>query len=71
MFFALVLIAVGVIALLVKAGVLSGSVWNYTWPVILILLGLSFLMGRFRRRGHWRWFGCCPPWDDNNTPKKE
>lgn len=71
MFFALVLIAVGVIALLVKAGVLSGSVWNYTWPVILILLGLSFLFGRFRRRGHWRWFGCCPPWDDRDKDKKE
>ncbi|MGD0795841.1 MAG: DUF5668 domain-containing protein [Dehalococcoidales bacterium] len=70
MFFALVLIAVGVIALLVKANVLSGSVWSYAWPVILILLGLSFLFGRFRHR-HSRWFGCCPPWDDRDKDKKE
>jgi hypothetical protein len=71
MFFGLVLIAVGVIALLVHTGVLSGSVWAYAWPVILILIGLSFLLGRFRRRGHWRWLGCCPPWDERDTTKKE
>ncbi len=71
MFFGLVLVAVGIIALLVKADVLSGSVWGYAWPVILILIGLSFLFGRFRRRGHWRWFSCCPPWDDRDKDKKE
>jgi hypothetical protein len=71
MFFGLVLIAIGVIALLVKLDVLSGSVWSYTWPAVLILIGLSFLFGRFRRRGHWRWFGCCAPWDDGDRDKKE
>jgi hypothetical protein len=71
MFFGLILVAIGVIALLVKLDVLSGSIWSYTWPVILILLGLSFLFGRFRRRGHSRWFGCCGPWDDRDTTKKE
>jgi drug/metabolite transporter (DMT)-like permease len=70
MFIGLILVAVGIIALLVKTDVLSGSIWNYTWPVILILLGLSFVLGRFRRRP-WRWFGCCPPWDDRDRPKKE
>jgi hypothetical protein len=54
----LVIIAVGVIALLVNAGVLSGSVWEYAWPAILIIIGLSFVFGRFRRR---RWWGG-PPW---------
>jgi hypothetical protein len=72
MFFGLVLIAIGVIALLVLTGVLSGSVWAYAWPVILILLGLSFLFGRIRRRGRGRWMGwCCPPWDDRDTTKRE
>jgi len=55
----LIIIAVGVIALLVNLGVLSGSVWEYAWPAILIIIGLSFLLGRFRRR---RWFWGGPPW---------
>ncbi len=54
MFIGLVLLVVGVIALLVQLGVLSGSIWSYTWPVILILLGRSFL---FRRA--WGGWGCC------------
>ena len=63
MFIGLVLIAIGVITLLIKLGVLSGSVWGYTWPVILIILGVSFLWRRlFRRAGsrgwhrEWCWF---------------
>jgi hypothetical protein len=72
MFFGLILIIVGVIALLVKLDVLSGSVWSYTWPAVLILIGLHFLFGRrFWWRRHGRWFGCCPPWDDKDTTKKE
>ena len=54
MFFGLVLIAVGIIALLIVTGVLTGSAWSYIWPVILILLGLSLLLGRLRHRRYWR-----------------
>jgi hypothetical protein len=70
MIFGLIIIAVGVIALLIKLDVLSGSVWNYAWPVILIILGLSFIFGRMFRRRRW-WFGCCAPWDDRDRPNKE
>jgi uncharacterized BrkB/YihY/UPF0761 family membrane protein len=70
MFFGLILVAIGIIALLIKADVLSGSVWNYAWPVILIILGLSFLFGRMFRRRRWWWF-CGPPWDDRDRPNKE
>ncbi len=70
MIFGIILIAVGVIALLVKLDVLSGSVWSYTWPTVLILLGLSFLFGRFQRRGRGRWMWC-GPWDDRDKDKKE
>ena len=63
MFFGLVLVAIGIIALLVKFGVLTGSIWGYTWPAILIILGLGFLLGRVRRRSFWRrWY--LPPEDD-------
>jgi len=58
MFIGLVLVAVGIIALLVKLGVLTGSIWSYTWPVILIILGLIFLSGKFSRRAR----GWCRPW---------
>ena len=71
MVFPLILIAIGVIALLVKLDVLSGSIWSYTWPAILIILGLSFLFGRMFRRRPWRWFGCCMPWGDRDKTGKE
>jgi hypothetical protein len=56
-FIGLILIAVGVFALLVKLDVLSGSVWSYVWPSILIALGLSFLWGRRSGQGWRHW--CC------------
>jgi len=61
----LILVAIGVIALLIKVGVLSGSLWGYTWPAILIILGLSFLWGSFFRRGR-RWYRWCFPgeWEE-------
>jgi hypothetical protein len=71
MIIGLVLVAVGIIALLVQLDVLSGSVWNYTWPAILIILGLWFVFGRYRRRSS-RWWGM-RPWDDRDrdTTKRE
>ncbi len=54
MFIGLVLIAVGIIWLLVKLGVLTGSIWGYTWPAILIILGLVLLFGHRRRHAFWR-----------------
>ncbi len=57
MLIGLILVAIGITALLTKFDVLSGSIWGYAWPVILIILGLGFLLGR-RRRGFWsscRW----------------
>jgi drug/metabolite transporter (DMT)-like permease len=71
MIFGLILLAVGIIALLVKLDVLSGSVWSYTWPAILIILGVYFIFGRrFWRHHPRRWFGWYPP-DDRDRDKKE
>ena len=70
MIFGPIILAVGIIALLVKLDVLSGSIWDYTWPVVLVIIGLSFILGRFRRR-RWLWFDWGPPWDDRDKPRKE
>ncbi|MBI2851171.1 MAG: hypothetical protein HYX80_09090 [Chloroflexi bacterium] len=58
----LILVAVGVLWLLTKLGILSGSIWNYFWPVVLIIIGLSFIWGwRSRRKWVQRWW---PPDED-------
>ena len=46
----LIILAVGIIALLVQTGVLSGSIWDYTWPAILIIIGLIFIFRSLYRR---------------------
>ncbi len=50
----LILIAIGIIAILMQFGIISGSLWSYIWPIILIVIGLAFLWGRRRRGGWWR-----------------
>jgi hypothetical protein len=77
MVFGLILVAVGIIAILVKTDVITGSIWDYVWPTALVIIGLSFFFGRFRRHHRWWWFGG-PPWDwdrgrweDSDKPKKE
>jgi hypothetical protein len=70
MVFGLILIAVGIIAILVKTGAVTGSIWDYVWPTALVIIGLSFFLGRFRRR-RW-WWGWGPPWwNDRDRDKKE
>jgi len=69
MVFGLILVDIGIIALLEKLNVINGNVWNYTWPVILVIIGLSIVFGRFRRR-RWMWWGW-NPWDDRDKPDKE
>lgn len=46
MFFGLALIIVGVIFLLEKMGIVTGAVWGYVWPCLLIALGLAIVLGR-------------------------
>jgi hypothetical protein len=71
MVFGAIILAVGVIAILVQTGALTGSIWDYTWPVALVIIGLSAILGRFRFRRR-NWF-CGPPWtwDDKDRDKKE
>jgi hypothetical protein len=65
----LILIAVGIIALLSRLGILSESIWSYTWPSILIILGLSML---YRRRLIRKWWcGWMPGDRKRDYPKRE
>lgn len=61
MFFGLALVIVGVIFLLEKLGVVSGSIWGYVWPSLLILLGIYMLLGKRRWKKGWHWNCSCPP----------
>jgi hypothetical protein len=69
MVFGAIILAVGVIAILVQTGVVAGSIWDYTWPIILVIIGLSFIIGRFRRSRHWMWWGGPPWWGDRDKDK--
>jgi hypothetical protein len=71
MVFGFIIVAVGVIALLVKLDVLSGSIWDYTWPAILVIIGLSFIFGRFFRWRRWWWGGWYRPRDDRDKSMRE
>ena len=43
MFFGIILIALGGIFLLENAGIFTGDVWGYFWPIVLIILGIRVL----------------------------
>ncbi len=63
MLIGLVLLVIGAVALLVNLGILSGSVWSYTWPLVLIIIGLFIIFGGHRRHWCW-WHGHYPPDED-------
>src|SRR4029077_3068243 len=44
-----ILVMIGTVFLLRNLGVIHGSVWQYFWPLILIMVGVSMLL-----RGGWR-----------------
>jgi len=52
MFFPIILIIIGMLVILEKAGVVTGDFWGYVWGAAIVLVGLSFLM---HKKGHW----CC------------
>jgi Ca2+/H+ antiporter len=65
MIFGAAVLLFGIILLLNKLGIISGSVWGYFWPILLIVVGLAIIFGRRRMRD--RWWNRFPP-DDNKKP---
>ena len=49
MFIGVLLLAMGILAILEKTGVIHGSFWDYIWPVALIALGIDFLSKHSRK----------------------
>ncbi len=50
MFFALILIALGVVFLLKNLGYISADAWDIIWPILIIVAGFSFLAGKFKTK---------------------
>ena len=65
MFFGAVVLLIGIILLLDKLGIITGSFWGYFWPILLIMAGLAIIFGRRRMRN--RWWNRFPP-DNNKKP---
>jgi len=62
------LVAIGVIALLMKLDVISNTMWGYVWPIILIILGLWFFT---RWRWKRRWSGWYPGEKKKDHPTRD
>jgi len=50
MWIGLFLIIVGILVILGNMDILKGDVWNYIWPIFFILLGVSMILKRLRKR---------------------
>ena len=46
------LICMGILVLLSNMDIIRGNVWNYIWPLILVIFGISLILKR-GRHGHW------------------
>ena len=53
MFFALLLILLGLIYLLKNLGFLVGSIWAIVWPSLLILIGIYLIIKGRKHRALW------------------
>ena len=50
----LILVVIGGLWLLTKLGILAGSLWTYFWPILLVVIGLSMVLGWRSRQRLWR-----------------
>ncbi len=50
MFIGILFVAMGVLMILDTMGIITGSAWDYVWPVSLIALGADFIFKHNRNR---------------------
>ncbi len=48
MLIGLFFICLGILFILDNMGILGGRVWEFAWPIFLILLGSSIIIRRYR-----------------------
>ena len=51
MWIGIFLILLGALFLLDNLEILHGEVWSYAWPLALVLLGVSMIIGRLGNEG--------------------
>lgn len=49
MIFGIILVLIGVIFLLQNLEVISGGAWKIIWPIVVILIGVGFIVNRWKR----------------------
>ncbi len=49
MWIGLFLVGLGILILLSNMDILRGDVWNYIWPLVLVLFGISLIFKRPRK----------------------
>jgi hypothetical protein len=62
-----VLICIGILVLLSNLNLIKGDVWNYIWPIILVVFGISLILKR-NRRDHWHRHWHNGPFDHSDPP---
>jgi uncharacterized membrane protein HdeD (DUF308 family) len=64
------LVCVGILVLLSNLGIIRGDVWEYIWPLLLILLGVFLLSKRSRRERHGAANDRLDHHDDRQSPRR-
>ncbi len=65
-----IFIILGFLLLLEEAGIINGSLWNYLFPVILILLGLDLMYKKKQVNNLFNMFNVGTYGSCNKTDKK-
>jgi len=50
MFIGVLLLLLGILMLLNHVEIISGTVWDYFWPIALAVLGISMIVGSRRKK---------------------
>ena len=57
MFFAIIILVIGIILILQALGIISSFSWTFFWGILLFILGLKMLSKKKHYCIHCEWFG--------------